>query len=152
MELINLNTINKEILIEASQETAFKVFTEQMDLWWPRTHHVGNCPMRALVLEARPGGRWYSKHEDDSEADVGYVLTYQPFDLFVLAWQVNGDFKFDPELVTEVEVQFIPEGPKKTRVKLEHKDLQKLGGSKVIESMDEGWGQIMELYKTQAES
>jgi uncharacterized protein YndB with AHSA1/START domain len=151
METINLNTINKDILVDASQETAFKVFTEQMDLWWPRTHHVGSCPMRELVLEAKPSGRWFSKHEDDSEVNIGYVQTYQPYDLFVLAWQVNADFKYDPEVVTEIVIQFMPEGPKTTRVKLEHKDLQKLGSGKTVESMDQGWGMILELYKTQAE-
>src|ERR1700748_1297667 len=151
METINLNTIKKDILVQASQETAFKVFTEQMDLWWPRTHHVGNCPMRELVLETKPSGRWFSKHEDDSEVTIGYVQTYQPFDLFVLAWQVNSDFKYDPEVVTEIVIQFIPEGPKTTRVKLEHKDLHKLGSGKTVESMDQGWGMILGLYKTQAE-
>lgn len=151
METINLTAIKKEVTVEASQETAFKVFTEKMDHWWPRTHHVGTCAMLELVLEAKPGGRWYSRHEDGSEVNVGYVLTYQPYDLFTLAWQINGDFKYDPELVTEVEVQFIAEGPKRTVVKFEHKDLQKLGNGKAVESMDEGWGQIMALYQQQVE-
>ncbi len=151
METISLTAIKKDLTVEASQETAFKVFTEKMDLWWPRTHHVGACPMRELVLEAKHGGRWYSKHEDDSEVDIGYVQTYQPYDLFVLAWQVNSDFRYDPEMITEVIIQFIPEGPKTTRVKLEHRDLQKLGSGKTVESMDQGWGMIMELYKQQAE-
>ena len=60
--------------------------------------------------------------------------------------QINGDFLFDPELITEVEVHFIPEEPKRTKVKLEHKDLDRLGGGKAIESMDRGWGMILELY------
>lgn len=152
METINLTAIRKELTVETSQETAFKVFTEQIDLWWPRTHHIGDCPMLELVLEAKPGGRWYSKHEDGSEANVGYMITYQPYELLSLAWQVNGDFKFDPELVTEVAVQFIVDGPKRTKVKFEHRGLAKLGGGHGVESMDQGWGQIMELYKKQAES
>jgi len=152
MEVINMTSIKKELLVGASQATAFKVFTEKMDLWWPRTHHVGTCPMTELVLEAKPSGRWYSKHEDGSEVNVGYVMTYDPYGLFVLAWQVNGDFKYDPELVTEVEVQFIPEGEKQTRVIMEHKDLQKLGGGKAVESMDQGWWMILQLYKNQAEA
>lgn len=151
METINLTSIKKELTVAASQQTAFEVFTKKMDLWWPRTHHIGSCPMTELVLEAKPGGRWYSKHEDGSEAEVGYVMTYQPIDLFVLAWQINGDFKFDPELITEVVVEFIAEGPRSTRVKMEHRDLQKLGMGKAVESMDNGWGMIMELYKKQAE-
>jgi uncharacterized protein YndB with AHSA1/START domain len=152
MQAINLTSIKKEFTIEASQETAFKVFTEKMDLWWPRQHHIGGTAMTEMVVEPYVNGRWYSKHTDGSEANVGHVLTYQPYGLFVLAWQINGDFKCDPNLITEVVVEFIPEGPKTTRVKFEHRDLQKLaGGTKVIESMDEGWGMIMEQYKNIAE-
>jgi uncharacterized protein YndB with AHSA1/START domain len=151
METINLTSVKKELWVEASQQTAFEVFTQKMDSWWPRTHHIGACPMTELVVETKPGGRWYSTHEDGSEADIGYVMTYEPYSQFTLCWQVNGDFKFDAGLFTEVQVQFIPEGPNTTRVKMEHKDMQKLGGSKLIGSMDQGWGMIMERYKKQAE-
>jgi hypothetical protein len=27
--------------VKASVEHAFRVFTEDMDSWWPRTHHIG---------------------------------------------------------------------------------------------------------------
>jgi hypothetical protein len=144
---IKIKSIKKELIVEASQATAFKVFTEKMDLWWPRTHHIGKTPMVELVLEPGLNGRWYSRHEDGSEANCGYILQWDPHGLVVLAWQINGDFQFDPELITEVEVHFIPEGPQRTKVKLEHKDLDRLGGGKAIESMDRGWGMILELYK-----
>lgn len=151
MQTINLTSIKKELTVAAAQATAFKVFTEQMNLWWPSTHHAGKCPMTELVLEARTGGRWYSRHEDGSEVNVGHVMTYQPHDLFILAWQLTADYQFDPELITEVEVQFIPEGPKSTRVKFEHKNLQRLNSAKAVESMNKGWGDIMKLYKQKAE-
>ena len=145
---MTLTTIKKEVLVKASQQTAFNVFTQKMDAWWPRTHHVGSTPMVESVLEQKPGGRWYSRHEDGSEVNVGYISTWDPFGQVVLIWQIDGNFKCDPELVTEVEVNFIPEGPASTRVTLEHRDLQKLaGGAKNVEAMDDGWGMIMELYK-----
>jgi uncharacterized protein YndB with AHSA1/START domain len=151
MQAINLTSIKKEFTVEASQQTAFEVFTQKMDLWWPRTHHIGSAEMTEMVVEPGVNGRWYSKHADGCEADIGYVLQYQPYDLFVLAWQINGDFKCDPELVTEVVTEFIPEGPTTTRIKFEHKDLHKLGNGKAVESMNEGWGTIMNLYKNVAE-
>lgn len=149
MNSTQIQPIKKELVIEASQEKAFKVFTEKIDLWWPRTHHIGATPMTELVLEPGINGRWYSRHEDGTEAEVGKVLTWDPNDLLVLAWQINGEFKFVPGLITEVEVLFIPEGPKRTRVKFEHKNLDRLGGGKHVDSMDEGWGYIMDLYKKQ---
>lgn len=147
MNTLTIESIKKEVIVEASQATAFKVFTEKMDLWWPRTHHIGKSPMTELVLEPGLQGRWYSKHEDGSEADCGYVLRWEPNGLLVLAWQINGDFQYDPKLVTEVEVQFIPEDTQTTKVKLEHKNLDRIGAGKTIESMNEGWGKILELYK-----
>jgi hypothetical protein len=144
---MNIESIKKELLVEASQATAFKVFTEKMDLWWPRTHHIGKSPMTEMALEPMLNGRWYSKHEDGSEADAGYVMKWQPHDLLILVWQINGDFQYDPDLITEVEVHFIAEGPKTTKVKFEHKNLNRLGGGKAIESMDKGWGDILELYR-----
>jgi uncharacterized protein YndB with AHSA1/START domain len=153
MNTVVIEPIRKDFLVAASQETAFKVFTEQIDTWWPYTHHVGTSNMSETVLEPRLDGRWYSKHEDGSEANVGHVLAWDPYALLVLAWQVNGDFKFDPDLISEVEVQFIAESPKQTRVRFEHRDLEKLGGgTKIIDSMDEGWGMILNLYKNVAEN
>ncbi|MES2110802.1 MAG: SRPBCC family protein [Bacteroidota bacterium] len=145
---MSLATIKKEVLVSASQETAFIVFTERMDAWWPKTHHVGKCPMVESVLEPKQGGRWFSRHEDKSEQEVGHILCWDPYAKLVLAWQIDGNFKYDPELISEVEVSFIAEGPKQTRVILEQRDLDKLrGGAKVIDSMDEGWGMIINLYK-----
>lgn len=151
MELINLSEINKEVLVEASQQTAFKVFTERMDLWWPRTHHIGKTDLAEIVLEPFVNGRWYAKHVDGSRSDNGYVISYNPYGLLILAWQINGDFECDPDLVTEVVVEFIVEGPKTTRVKLAHKDLQKLGNDKAVAGMNTGWGMILELFKQLAE-
>lgn len=145
-------SIKKELLIEASQETCFKVFTEKMDAWWPRTHHVGSCPMVESVLEPGVNGRWYSKHEDGSEVNVGYVLEWDPYAQLVLVWQIDGSFRCDPTLHTEVEVNFIPEGPKQTRVKFEHKNIERLGTGKHFDSMNQGWGHILDLFKQVTEN
>jgi len=143
-----ITEINKELQVNASQETCFTVFTQQMDAWWPKAYHIGMCPMRNAVLEAGPNGRWYSRHVDGKDITIGKVLTWDPYQLLVLAWQIDGNFQYDPALVTEVEVQFIAKGPNSTLVKFAHKNLERLaGGAKVIEGMDEGWGTIMQLYR-----
>ena len=33
------NVVCKELVIKASQRRAFQAFTEQIDHWWPRSHH-----------------------------------------------------------------------------------------------------------------
>lgn len=148
-----MESIRKEVVVAASQETAFIVFTDKIDLWWPSTHHVGSCPMTGSVIEPYGKGRWYSKHEDGSEVNVGYVQTWDPYGRLVLIWQIDGNFKCDPNLISEVEICFIAEGPVTTRVTLEHRDLEQLrGGTKVIDDMDKGWEFIMNLYKSTANS
>ncbi|WPU91554.1 SRPBCC family protein [Mucilaginibacter sabulilitoris] len=143
--------IKKELVVNAAQQTCFEAFTQKMDTWWPRTHHVGKCPMTEMVLEAGQGGRWYSKHEDGSEVNVGIILAWNPYDLLLLNWQIDANFQYDPSITTEVEVKFIAEGDR-TRVFMEHKDLERLGeGGKAIDSMDEGWGMILNLYKNVVE-
>lgn len=144
--------IKKQITVRASQQTAFQVFTGQMDTWWPRTHHTGSTPMTELLLEPGDGGRWYSKHEDGSEEEVGKVIRWDPFSNLLLNWQIDGNFKYNPLLTTEVELQFIPIDATTTKVIMEHRHLDRLVGEKVIDSMDTGWGMIMELYKQIADN
>jgi len=147
-----MESIKKELVVEASQETAFRVFTEQMDAWWPKTHHIGKTPMVHSIIEGRKEGRWYSTHEDGSEANVGKVLVWDPYGRLVLVWQVNGNFQHEPDLHSEVELLFLEEGPTTTRIKFEHRDIEKLrGGAKVIDDMAQGWSMILNLYKNIAD-
>jgi hypothetical protein len=148
MATTTIASIKKEVLVGATQETAFKVFTEKIDLWWPKAYHVGKTPLTGFVLEPGINGRWYSTHEDGSEVNIGHVLTWDPFDLLVLNWQLGADYQFHPEQVTEVEVQFIPQGDLSTLVRFEHKNLHRMGeGGKAVNEMDAGWGFILSLYK-----
>jgi uncharacterized protein YndB with AHSA1/START domain len=137
-------SIKKEVVVEASQETCFEVFSRKMDLWWPRSHHVGKSPLVEMVLEPKAGGRWYSTHEDGEQCSVGYVQDFEPHSRLVLVWQLNGEFQLDPELHTEVELAFIADQPQRTIVKFEHRGVEKLG--KAVEGMNQGWGMIMDLY------
>jgi hypothetical protein len=148
MNNLTIISIKKEVSVAADQETAFKVFTGKMDAWWPRTHHIGKTPLVSSILEPRVNGRWYTRHEDGSEVNIGYVLVWDPYGRVILNWQVNANFQCDPDLSTEIEVQFISEGPTKTLVKLEHRNLERLGsGEKTVEDMDRGWGLILGLYQ-----
>ena len=144
METLELNTIQKEITVAASQQTAFEVFVNQMGLWWPAAGHTEDCPMVRVALEARTGGRWIGYNSDGSERELGKVLAYHPNALFVLDWQTDANMIFDANLHTEVRVEFIVEGPKTTKVKLTHSDLQRLG--EAASGINEGWSDIMGVY------
>jgi uncharacterized protein YndB with AHSA1/START domain len=74
----------------------------------------------------------------------------------LLAWQITAEWKYDPSFVTEVEVTFTPEGPRRTRVDLEHRDLDRFGAGaadmrKGIDSSG-GWTLTLETFARAAEA
>jgi len=119
--------VRHSITVDASQERAFTTFTQGMSSWWPRTHKIGPSELAEAVIEGREGGRWYERDVDGSECDWGKVLVWEPPARVVLAWQLSGEWAYDADLITELEVSFVPEGPDRTRVELEHRGLDAYG-------------------------
>jgi uncharacterized protein YndB with AHSA1/START domain len=145
--------VRKSVTVKASVEDAFEVFTEELDSWWPRSHHIGKSPMKRAAIEGRTGGRCYTEHVDGTESDWGTVLVWDPPHRFVMAWQINGEWHYEPDLTksSEVEVRFTPEPDGFTRVDLEHRYLHRHGGdaNAVRTAVDSpnGWGGLLELFK-----
>jgi uncharacterized protein YndB with AHSA1/START domain len=146
--------IRKSLAVRASQEKAFKVFTDGFHRWWPKTHTIGEAPLERAVLEPGVGGRWYGLSEAGVEDPWGEVLVWEPPSRLVLAWRINGEWKCDPAVHTEVEVRFTAEAEGLTRVEFEHRMLENLGEGRerTAQQMDGGWGSILELYRAAAEA
>jgi uncharacterized protein YndB with AHSA1/START domain len=146
--------VRKQLVVEAPVERAFRVFTENAELWWPAEHHIGKAPMKSLVLEPRVGGRWYEIGEDGSQCEWGKVLVWEPPRRLVLAWQLTATWQFDASFVTEVEVKFTAEGARRTHVDFEHRNLERFGEAarKVRESIgaDSGWPAILGRFAARA--
>lgn len=153
-QLIQPAPVRKTVVVRASIETAFRVFTEGFDRWWPRSHSIGAAPLKRAVLEPRVGGRWYGLLEDGTESDWGDVLAWEPPHRLLLAWRINAQWICDPELLTEVEVRFTPveDG---VRVDLEHRHLERIGAASdpgvAALGGPNGWGRLLELFRTAAE-
>jgi uncharacterized protein YndB with AHSA1/START domain len=124
---MSVPSVKKEIVVDASAERAFAVFTTGMNSWWLREHHIGKSPLKELIVEPRIGGRWYSTCVDGSECDIGAVMTWDPPRRVVLSWKISGGWQYDPSFHTEVEVNFKSLGPKKTQVLFEHRGLDAYG-------------------------
>ena len=146
--------VRRSIFVKTSPEHAFKVFTAGFDRWWPRTHSVGASPQKAALMEPRAGGRWYEVGEDGSQTQWGTVMIWEPPHRLVLVWSVDADWKYDPELHTEVEVRFTPEGDG-VRVDLEHRNLEAFGqrAEEVRAKIDNpnGWGGLLKMFAADAE-
>jgi hypothetical protein len=112
--------VRKEIVVEASQERAFRVFTEEHGAWWPlATHHIGEQPAETAIIEPRVGGRWLERAADGSECRWGKVLMWDPPGRLVLACRSAPTGTTMRS--TEVEVRFVALGPALTRIELEHR-------------------------------
>lgn len=149
--------VRKSIKVKASPERAFQVFTERFDTWWPRGHHIGKSPMRKAIIEGRAGGRYYSEQIDDTECDWGRVLVWEPPRRFVMAWQINPAWEYEPDLAksSEVEIRFTPEPDGSTRVDLQHRNFHRHGaGVEAMRTAVEGpggWSGLLVLFAARAE-
>jgi len=119
--------VRREVVVPVGRQTAFRVFTARMTDWWPEHQHIGEAPIAEVVVEPREGGRWFTKHEDGSETSTGFVLTWDPPAQLVLTWQVSAEWRYEPGLLTTVQVDFEEDTEGRTRVTLEHRDLERFG-------------------------
>jgi uncharacterized protein YndB with AHSA1/START domain len=142
--------VRKSVRVNAPPAHAFEVFTAGIGRWWPKSHHIGASELDAPVIEPKAGGRWYERGVDGAECEIGKVLVWEPPARLVLIWQLTADWKYDRNLITEVEVRFIPDGAGATRVELEHRNLERYGDRAEflrgqIDS-EGGWTGLLELF------
>ena len=121
------SAVRREIVVDVPPDRAFALFTAEMTSWWPAEHHIGSAPIAEIVIEPKAGGRWYTRHEDGTETNTGFVTLYDRPHRFSVTWQVGADWKYHPDLVTTVDVRFTEDAPGRTRVALQHRDLDSFG-------------------------
>ena len=92
---ISIAPVRKAVVVEASPQRAFEVFTAGIDSWWPKTHGIGAAPLVKSVIEPFVGGRWYTHHEDGKDVVVGHVRAWEPGARFVVGWEISADWKPD---------------------------------------------------------
>jgi uncharacterized protein YndB with AHSA1/START domain len=154
---IDPNSVKKAIDVQATQETAWQVFTEKMGSWWPLAYYkIGKANAVDAVIEPHVGGRWYERGDDGSTCQWGSVLQWEPHSRLVLSWDISADWQYDPTLNTEIEVLFIAEGYNRTRVELEHRHLDRYGARRDemrrIYDTEGDWGKLLEAFARAAET
>jgi uncharacterized protein YndB with AHSA1/START domain len=144
MTQIEAEVVRKQVVVEAPIDRAFMVFTERFGDFKPLEHNLLGAPITETVFEPRVGGNIYDRAEDGSECRWARILAYDPPDLVVFSWDISPRWQLetDPELTSEVEVRFFAETPRRTRVELEHRHIDRHGPGwqTVREGVDEGEG------------
>src|SRR5262245_23522878 len=152
------SVVRRAITVPVSRQRAFAVFTAQLGRWWPKDYHIGEAEMADFIVEPKVGGRWYEVGVDGTECQTGRVVAFEPPDRLILAWHLDGSWRYDPDPghASEVEVRFIAEGPARTRVELEHRGFERHGSDAkavrgVVDS-PEGWSYCLGAFARQAAS
>jgi uncharacterized protein YndB with AHSA1/START domain len=125
-------SVHRAIVVEAPIERAFRVFTEDFDRVKPREHNMLEVEIAETVFEPHVGGRVYDRGVDGSECQWARVLAFEPPNRVVFSWDISPQWQLESDLerTSEVEVRFIAESAERTRVELEHRNLDRHG---------EGW-------------
>jgi uncharacterized protein YndB with AHSA1/START domain len=138
-------SIRHEIVVEAPIERAFSVFTEGMGRFKPAEHNMLGVDIAETVFETREGGRIYDRGVDGSECGWARVLAFEPPNRVVFSWDISPQWQIetDSDRTSEVEVRFTAETADRTRVELEHRNLDRHGegweGLRAGVDSGEGW-------------
>ena len=100
----------------------------------------------------------YDRGEDGTQCRWARVLAYEPPNRVVFSWDINGHWQIetDPDKTSEVEVRFIAESDDRTRVELEHRNLERHGeGWEAVRDgvgHDAGWPLYLQRYADAVDS
>ena len=137
--------VRQSIVVEVPIEHAFKVFTEDFGSFKPREHNLLAVPIAETIFEPRVGGHVYDRGVDGSECRWARVLAYEPPNRLLLTWDISPQWQIEtnPDRTSEWEVRFTAETDSRTRVEIEHRNLERHGegweGVRCGVNGDQGW-------------
>ena len=139
-----IEPVRKSVTVGCSVAEAFRLFTDEMESWWPlATHSIGQEEAKGCYFESHAGGRIYETDADGAISLWGMVTVWEPPARVVFSWHPGRD----AVSAQEVELRFgtSDEG---TLVELEHRDWEVLGdkASEIRAGYDQGWVLVLDRY------
>lgn len=145
-------TVTASIEVDAPQQRAFEVFTRDFGAFKPRDHTLLEAPLAETVVDTFVGGHITDHGTDGSECRWARILAYEPHDLFAFSWDISPHWQLETNLEksSEVEVRFVALSEHRTRVDIEHRNLDRHGdgwtGVRDGVSTGEGWPHYLDRY------
>jgi uncharacterized protein YndB with AHSA1/START domain len=149
---VQATSVRHVIVVEAPIERAFSVFTKDFGKFKPPEHNLLGVDIAETVFELHEGGHVFDRGVDGSECRWARVLAYEPPNRVVISWDISPQWQIetDPEKTSEVDVRFIAEAPDRTRVELEHRNIDRHGDGweSVRDGVDanDGWPLYLRRY------
>jgi uncharacterized protein YndB with AHSA1/START domain len=140
-----------EVVVEASPAEAFRIFTDEIGIWWRRDTRYWNDRERGLAIriEPRVGGRFLEVYdlETGTGFEAGRVTVWEPGERLGLTWTQVG---WPEGVSTDIEVTFEPvDGG--TLVRLEQTGFEQLpDGAVTLAGYDAGWKEVLGWYAERA--
>ena len=144
--------VRRQIVVNAPIVQAFAVFTERFGDFKPPEHNLLEAEIAETVFESHVGGHIYDRAVDGSECRWARVLAFEPPERVVFSWDISPRWQIetDPEHTSEVEVRFVAESPQRTRLELEHRNIDRHGPGweAVRQGVDDdaGWPLYLSRY------
>jgi uncharacterized protein YndB with AHSA1/START domain len=144
--------VQRQVVVDAPIDRAFEIFTARFGDFKPPEHNLLGAPIVETIFEPRVGGNIYDRASDGSECRWARVLAFEPPERVVFSWDINPRWQIeeDKENTSEVEVRFIAESAERTRVELEHRNLDRHGpGWESVRdgvASDGGWPIYLQRY------
>ncbi len=145
-------SIRHQVVVTAPIERAFAVFTKGFGSFKPPEHNLLGVDIAETVFELKEGGAVYDKGVDGSECRWARVLAYDPPNRVVISWDISPQWQIETDhaKTSEVDVRFIAETPDRTRVELEHRNIDRHGdGWEAVRDGvdgDQGWPLYLHRY------
>jgi hypothetical protein len=141
---LTIPPVRKSVEVGCNPREAFRLFTEEIDSWWPlATHSIGEADAESCFFEGREGGRVYEIHGDGSVHLWGTVTAWCPPERAAFSWHPGREVS----TAQEVELRFrqVPGG---TIVELEHRGWEALGerALQTRQGYETGWEPVLQRY------
>ncbi len=130
--------------VKVARAEAFAAFVDRFDTWWPRERRVAGG---TLSLEPRYNG----KVTESGEA-IGAILSFNPPEQIVIAWQIGPDGRREPTegSASRIDVRFVAVDPETTEVVVVHRDFPRHGEGwqayRAEMGGKTGWPQMIDAY------
>lgn len=136
-------SIRKAVLVPCSIEQAFRTWTEQINLWWPKSHSRSGDPSTTVHLEQYESGRIFERTPEGTEYVWGMVIEWDPPRRFSYHWYLGSS----PDQPTRVDVYFTAE-ENGTRVQVIHRGPEFIGDMWTSNSAryDVSWDVVLPPY------
>jgi hypothetical protein len=133
--------IQKEINIDAPPDVVFESILDQLG---PGSEMPGGQPF-PMVLEARPGGRWYRDLGNNSGHFWGHVQVIKPPTLL----EISGPLFMSYAAISHVQYRLAAQG-RGTLLKFTHRAMGEIT-SEHRDGVSQGWGYGLERIRKLAE-